>query len=81
MLENNIKKEIRGKGLVLSGLYLASVTHDSDATGAVAGTNVKREGFSYPKALEFGTRYMKPYHPMADAALASIRDLRRIYGE
>ncbi len=81
VLENNIKRKISEKGLVLSGRYLSSVSHDSDARGAVAGTNVTRDGFSYPLALEVGTRNMRPFHPMTDAAIESARDLRRIYGE
>lgn len=81
ILENNIKKKIVEKGLILSGRYLSSIAHDSDETGAVAGTNVKRDGFSYPLALEVGTRNMRPYRPMTEAAIESIRDLRRIYGE
>lgn len=81
VLENNVKAKISEKGLILSGRYLSSIAHDSDEKGAVAGTNVKRDGFSYPLALEVGTRNMRPYRPMTEAAIQSIRDLRRIYGE
>lgn len=80
VLEGAVKRKISEKGLVRTGRYLSSVTHDSDETGAVVGTNVRRGGFSYPLALELGTRHMRPYHPMLEAALESAGDLRRIYG-
>lgn len=80
VLENGIKRSIRDKGLIDSGRYIGSVTHDSDETGCVAGTNVTREGFSYPLALEKGTRYIRPYHAMQDGVMNSLGELRRIYG-
>lgn len=75
-LQNNIRKSIRDKGLIDTGRYIGSIASDSDETGAVAGTNVK----TYPFILEFGSRYIRPYHPMRDGAMNSIPDFRRIYG-
>lgn len=80
VLKNNIKRSIRDKGLIESGRYLGSITHDSDETGAVAGTNVTRDGFSYPLIQEIGGRYIRPYHAMRDGAVNSMSELRRVYG-
>jgi phage gpG-like protein len=70
-VEGNVKRRTP----VDTGRLRGSITHDSDESGFVVGTNV-----TYANFVHNGTRYIKPNPFLVDGLLNSISDLRRIYG-
>lgn len=71
-IENNAKRAAP----IDTGRLRSSITHDSDASGAIVGTNV-----TYGIFVEAGTRFQNPQPFLVPGLQDSIADLRRIYGE
>lgn len=73
-VENNIKKKIRDYGLIDTGRMINSITHDSDVSQAVIGTNVE-----YAPFQNNGTRTIPPHHFMENGLIESKPELIAIY--
>lgn len=72
----SIENEAKRLSPVDTGRLRSSITHDSDQTGAVIGTNVEYAGF-----VELGTRHQTPQPYLRPGLTNSIPTLKRIYGE
>ncbi len=71
LVEGNVKRRTP----VDTGRLRASYTHDADEDGVVIGTNTQ-----YAPFVELGTRYQNPQPHLVPGLVASIPELRRIYG-
>jgi HK97 gp10 family phage protein len=72
----HVEGAAKRKTPVDTGRLRSSVTHDSDETGFVVGTNVH-----YAPYVELGTRYQRPQPYLKPGLMESVGDLRRIFGE
>lgn len=63
------------KAPVDTGRLRASITHDSDGSGFIVGTNV-----TYSAFVELGTRYQAPQPYLVPGLQESIGELQRVYG-
>jgi HK97 gp10 family phage protein len=69
-----IENAAKSRAPVDTGRLRSSVTHDSDETGAVIGTNVE-----YAPMVHNGTRYQQPQPFLVDGLQQSIAALQGIY--
>lgn len=70
-----VENEAKKLSPVDTGRLRSSLSHDSDESGCVVGTNVE-----YGAYQEFGTRYQSGTSYLRPGLLKAIPTLRRIYG-
>lgn len=79
-LRNRARQSKAGKKLQVTGQLLGSIQTKSDDKEALVGTNKRNKGFSYPLALQEGTKRM-PARPFLVLQQTDVQEIKKIIDE
>lgn len=79
-LRSRAKQGKTGRKLQVTGQLLGSIQTKSDDKEALVGTNKRNKGFSYPLALQEGTKRM-PARPFLVIQQADVQEIKKVIDE